>query len=382
MLTQAYNPETGPLWRARFLPWSEDHSEFVNHTFVPAEGTTSEDRISQEAKHPSICHIVIGFHHSITDGHSSTVLTRYFLCLLNDLLSGVKVDDSLQQSTLVTGTGRAKSYEERKSELLANKSLLEARLQDLINCIRPTNIEKAYAVKPNLPLKTVAVPFILDQTRTQRFIKRCKSEGVTVQTAFCSLVHAAIIKLLNESKSQYSSCEVSSMHAMNMRKIYQEEDTALGVEVGHFNLIWEVPSNILDNFWAHAKSFHAKFKEVCLCTDSLDYEILEKLTDIDIMPYIPEEGRETPWPKLMYYLTSNMLDVTKILGDCGNKVHLEYISWTTNCRIDPHLWLNCLHTLRGRLLHSMQYNAGLLDHQTALRISQLIFEILTQVLER
>ena len=372
-----FNIDSGPLWNASLLPWSPTHSSFVDNTFVPAQNSSNDDGIPEPPKHRHVCHIILGFHHGIVDGHSCVRLVRNLLQIINDLISGVKIDDSVQASSFISGEGSTKSANIIERRFLKSPEVLNMRKFYEQKCISSSVLEQV--AKETLlygDLEIMPMAYCLDKKRTQKFIRRCKAEGVTVHSGFCTVINAAITRVVQNIGIAQPSYNLSAMHSVNTRKHHNENENAFGAETEMMSICINFPGTMLGNFWECARTFHRHFKLKCKHSP-LERDIVKKMTGICAF-YIMQE-KETP-PYLLSYSTSNMLDITDTLGFCGDNLQVEYIDWIVDCRLDPIVFSNFFQTLRGRLFHSLLYNRRLCDDATAQQLSKTIFAVVNETL--
>ena len=372
-----YNIDSGPLWNAKLLPWSPMHSSFVNNTFVPAENSTNDDGIPEPPKHRHVCHIILGFHHGIVDAHSCVRLVRNLLQILNNLMSGVKIDDSVQASSFISGEGRKTLANIIETRFLEYPETLQMRRSHEEKCISVSILKKV--IKENLhrgKLEMVPIAYCLDKERTKKFIRRCKEEGVTVHSGFCTVINAAIVKVVRSTGIVQPLYKLSAMHSVNTRKHHNENEDAFGAETGMMSICMNVPCDILDKFWECAQTFH-KLLTIQRKHSPLERAILKKLTGVSAFDFMQEER---PPSSILSYVTSNMQDISDILGFCGNNMHLEYIDWMVDMRLSPQIFFSSFQTLRGGLFHSLLYNRRLCDDETAQQLSKTIFAVLNKTL--
>ena len=380
MLDNVYNPDEGPLWCVKLLPWSPAHAHFTDAMFVPAEHSLTHEHIPEPTKHPNVCHVVMGFHHAITDAHSNIRLTRDLLQLINSILSGNPVDDQEQTSRLISEEGREQTMTMIENRFRLDDQLLNDRVKNYQNCFRKTLIEEVFPIERRRRSRLVPISYCLDKRTNSKFIKCCREVGITFHSGFCSIINAAIIKVLedNDIKQQYYN--IAAMHAIDNRNLHGEGDDSYGYCISVIDLNLEVSTDILTDFWKYANEFHSIFKRHCKNNYSLDHEVIWKLKGINVIPSLPEERSDKPSSQMVYYNTSNALNIGPLLDYCGETVHLEYIDRISKSHSSPILWLNNFQTLGGRLFHTLLYNESLIDREVAQNVSDTMFSMLREVI--
>ena len=374
-----YNLNCGPLWIAKLLPWSPLHTAYLDRTLVPAEGSTSEDRIPEPPKHCHVNHVILGWHHSIVDGYSCMRLIRNFLCIIDDLIDGRKPNESVQISSFISSECYQATEDKIEMELSAHPELLNDILKYEEQSWSRTILHKVIKMKPKSPLEMALIPFCLDIESTQKFIFKCKQERVSVHSGFCTVVNAATIKIMQNEGLTDSSYNISTRHLVSGRSMHHRNVDAFGLKVAPLSFFLTVPNNIRTDFWNCARDFHEQFK-LRLRRNPSEISVAEKLSGINVGYFLPPEGvKEFPL-RMRSYHVSNMLDITHILGDCGSNVQLEYIQDCSEVSLTSAAFSSFFRTLRGRLLHSLEYNTGLVDDDTAQKISRSIFIVLQEIL--
>ena len=371
MLDIRYN-EKGPFWAARFLPWSQKQTSYCNSLKLEKmDGTKSL---------PFISHFVIGYHHGITDGHTCFRIMRMLLELLDDVIKEKAVDDEIQLSTLLDRKDEIRLLEEIETELVCNKELFKIRNDEHQNPMVDALIDQGYPVPLKNKKETVSLPYILDRESTKAFAAKCKKEGLTFHTGFTAVIDAAFVKLLRDANVEQDVYKILSVHSVNQRKYYNDCENSFGNGFGMLDMTMEAPKNVLDNFWNYGRQVHSVLKSRYQKKITLERHVLGKLSGASpLIPLDMKQVTENHLPKLVTYTTTNMLDVSHLVGNCTENVSLDYFDRITSIFDFPTLWLSGFQTINGQLMHSMQYNRNLIDTPVAQKMSDNIFAILKQV---
>lgn len=364
----------GPFWAARFLPWSPKHAEYVTKT--SAVGGEMPEEHEEKGRHVS--HVVFSLHHGITDGYSTHRIMGHFLRLLNAHLDGSPLRNSQLDKFIDCQEEEAVKAEVEKA-YRANESLLKDRCEILYGEMEKTLIEKVYPVAAGLPERTESLVHVVDKGTTSQFRRRCKEEGVTFTAAFSAVVHGAIMKLISDHVSG-ESAKILSTQTINCRRYFKNNATALGCGMNLFATTVDTPRTILTDFWPFARRFNKEMKYLIETKACYDTEVLPTITGQNCsLLELVNHLTGSPLPPLSYFATANMLDVTHELGDVGQHVRLQFYDRLTSIHKFQECWTSAFQTLRGELLHSMQYNHHLLDDEAAKKLNQSIFEIFAHV---
>ncbi|XP_018014809.1 uncharacterized protein LOC108671747 [Hyalella azteca] len=375
MATYRYNMNVGPAWAVRFLPLSPKHDDYIKRT-------TMENADTKLKTLPHVSHIVMSFHHSITDGCTNVRIIRHIMMLLNDVIAGNPIDDSQQYAQMLDIKKQELISQELENAFKADPDLFKSRVESLMRSFPEALLSKAYPQPSKRPPKMVCIPRILDSKSTTNFISRCKKEGITFHTGFSSVIEASIVQALLDANFLQDEYTIGGLHCIDQRCYFNDVENAYGTGFGTMDVTTDVSKDIVANFWSHAKQYHAKFKDQQRRMNSMELEVIYKLTGKNPFVFIDSQGIDSPLPRVAPYATSNVRDVTKILSNFGQNVDLIYYDWMAAVQEIGHEWVSSIHTFNGQLLHNLHYNTQLMDEALALKIADLIFEILRQVVEQ
>lgn len=369
-LSHKYDKD-GPLCYFKFLPWSPAHQEYASLTSL-------EDSSKSDCTHVS--HIVIGLHHGISDGFSNLRIIRHLLKLIDDHLAGRSIDENDQVCSIIDDSEKDKLLSQAKQAFLDDEKFLQERTEFYKHTFVETLIEKVYPVTAGLPEKTCSLVHIVDKATTQKFKSKCKAEGVTFHAGFCSVLNAAIVRLVSSHCEGKESITIPSFHAKDLRYYYEKNKEAFGCGIASFGTIFEAPLNIMDDFWNSAKSYNDDLRYAIKSKACLEQGVIQNLTGITLAPKLNDHTSGSPLPSLIYYLTTNMLDVTPIVGNVGDNVHLQFYEGLNSIHKLPLLWMSTYQTFRDQLIHSVQYNNQFMGDEAAKQLSATIFEVLAEVI--
>ena len=358
----------GPLWAARLLPWCSSQDSFVRDS-------TSGD--AEVAKFPHTCHIVLFFCHFITDGHSCIRIVRSILSMFNAILNENDIDDSEQIATLLDISREGQLRALMKKKLSDDPKLLSSKTDLLKSHFGATQIEKLYPVAPMLKPKTVTLTHVVPEEKTMKFISKCKHEGVTVHLGFTALLDRAIAELLAEKGFAEASLQIASGHSVDLRSYYENCVDEFGFGVSF--LFSSEKHKLEQDFWDVARKYQAHFKQNFKDQALFEMDVIEELTGYTPLALTSPEGQEHPSDNCIYYATTNMRDITGLVGNCGENIQLEYIDRLTSVQLYQTLWLSSFQTFRGRFLHSLQYNSHVTSAETAQKYSQKLFSLMEKV---
>ncbi|KAF2350738.1 Alcohol acetyltransferase/N-acetyltransferase [Trinorchestia longiramus] len=364
--------ENGPAWSVRFLPRSPKQDEFMNFTKMEkTEGILK--------KLPHVSHLIFSYHHSIADGFTCVRLARNFLTLLDDVIAGNAIDDTVQYARMLDVDKQNAAMDEIQKSFEADPELLKERTESYLRCASESFLSQAYPQPSKRSPEIVCLPRSLDSKTTAKFTARCKKEGVTFHTGFCSVLEATVVRVLQEANVNREKYPIGGLHSVDQRCYWKGEEEAFGVGLGILDCTYEWPKDVLQNFWANAKQFHKLFKDQHSKKSSMEHAIIENLTGQTPLFFISSEGLDSPPSKIVTYATTNMRNVDGFFGDCGEHVRLIYYDRLSTVQGLSAMWLSTFQTFDGQLMHSFQYNTQLIDNSLANKMADATLQTLREV---
>lgn len=351
------------MWRVSVLPARE-----VLDTEAYAAGFTHQ------------YYVMLGFHHAITDGHSTIRICGHFLALLNAVIKGEDIDDHEQLAKFTDDHYHVKLIAEAKNKLESDKNLRDQFEKEIAEQakIEPLLI-KAYPPTNDPQPKTETIWRELTESKTDAFLKRAKLEKMTIHSAFTTVIHGAMVDLMLDAGFMQDKYQLASLHDLNARRFWdQDGENSFGAHVGCGKPSVSVPCDILNNFWTNAKAFHSQFQSELQTKHSIFMAAIESEVTKPITK--SEDFYKRPPPCTKYYAISNMGDITRFLkrddGTEYEEVRAVRLRRTTclHSYICPCCF--CVQTLNGKLLCSVDYNTRLMSHALAEKLLNKIIQLL------
>lgn len=375
-----FNSDTGPLWAARLLPWTQGQGHLESSSNLPEEGSQlfCAPRIP---KHPYTYHLITGSNHALSDGFSCVATVRLALLMFGKLLTGESIEDTKPLGEFFDVNLRNKLCE-GIAESFQNDDLLHLRRKKALKeCfVRPRLVDVELAER-NIRPSTDNIFNCINEKATSRFINICKKNSVTVHTAFSSIVNAAIVQILKENKQQQSSNKISSMHYLSQRSFFPNSNQSVGFCVGTFSTVSDVPEDVFSDFWSYAKKNHATIKKRAETRTTLEELVLNESSEFKTLKAPFHVSPNLLEPTTYYYSTTNMLDLTAVLSNYGKNIDVEWLDGMTSIHHGIFMWMHSFYTFRGRFLHSLYYNTALMDRDTAETLVAKIFTTLENLIE-
>ncbi|KAG0722944.1 hypothetical protein GWK47_005785 [Chionoecetes opilio] len=350
----------GPLWCARLLP-------------ANAPGRCSRPELADALPYSRT--LLLANHHGIADGTTNMVVTDTFLCMLDNVVTGKPIDDAIQHGKLVAGEESIAILTARVEELMRDEAHFQQLQEDLKKRKRKKKlIPRAYPKARDPDFKCQIVLRDLDKETTQRFIKKCKKEGVTVNSGLVAVYDAGIVDFVKDGGLEQDFYSIRGMHAISMRR-YWLGDTSktLGIHMVPLEIAFSTPTKWRDNFWEYARSVHK----------ALSHGLQEKDVVMFMASLMGKSNKEDYYaerpPPDCDYVTANMGNIDRLIPTEGQQVRLAHLVRFTSCWNAP---MNCLfHTLRGCFMYCLTYANDIMTREDAEKLVDKTFDILLGVMQ-
>ncbi|XP_045108441.1 uncharacterized protein LOC123503085 [Portunus trituberculatus] len=362
LMNHQFNNSEGPLWCARLL----EHNS--------CGGTTSP---GLEASFPYSRSLVLANHHGIADGTTNCRTVNCFLRILDDVIAGNPIDDSEQLGELASGEETATLLAVTEEELKENTENLEQAVEEYKKQHEKEKlIVRAFPNQDDPNYITKIISETLDEETTSRFFRRCKQEGVTVNSGFTALTNCSLVDLVRETGMKQDNYPLQVTHAVNMRRYWQGDvSRALGCHIAVISLHETLTHQWRDNFWQYTRDLHTKVHDSLKDKGPLKYWIYYFMVKGDDAVENMLKGR----PEVdSDYCLANIGNLDHLIPTDGDHARLAHLVRTTQCwneRI-----CHMLHSLRGRLLYNLCYTSDSLTEQQARRFTDLIFQNLKDMI--
>ncbi|XP_047495165.1 uncharacterized protein LOC125043208 isoform X1 [Penaeus chinensis] len=332
------NNDKGPLWCARLLPGV-------------AEFNVSE--------FPNVCTLFLVVNHSISDGTSNMKTCGFFVQLLDAVIAGKPIDDKEQLGVFVSDEKTQKLIQEQLDFLEANPDLMLKTKEEVRACQSIRSLVKlTYKGVGDVMAKTLTLTKELDPDATASFIKRCRAEGVTVNSAFAALASITTVDILVEGGLEQDTYTIRGDHLFNARR-YWGGDTSqyLGCQVLPLKAVLiETPRSVGENFWDFARLTHQKLLKKIKGVTALQEEAIKA--------FVPKNPDFNPQWEFEFVLT-NMGDVTETVTEGGQNVDVINVIRSVCLQTAPIAFDSFIHSFRGRFIHTLVYNSAFISPKMA-----------------
>lgn len=348
-----YDLMKGPLWCVKLL------SEPPSSPVVP-EGVDMT----------KFCHVYtlfLGLHHGITDGNSNMRICGFLVQILEAVLGRKDIDDAEQLGVYVSDERTQQLQKEYVASLEADPELRSKVVDEIQSRYgKYSLIKSTFKGVGEKVAKTGVLEMNLDADSTIAFIKRCRAEGVTVNSAFIAATSVSVVDLLVDGGLEQDTYEIRSDHVLNARR-YWAGDTSqyLGCHLlPLMPVVAKTPRNITGKFWDFARSVHQelqkKFNEGGPLLEEAGRHFMSANADFD--------------PTFQYeFCLTNMGNVTNLVTEGGDNLQALHVIRTVAMNTVPCTWSILLHTFRSRLILALTYNTSFVNSEMARKFCDGIF---------
>ncbi|XP_068214345.1 uncharacterized protein [Palaemon carinicauda] len=338
--TYQYKSEEGPLWCARLLTSSQG------------------DSLALDEDLPYISHLLIGIHHSITDGFTMMKTCGGFVRILNDIIDNKPICDKEQLGYFVSDAENEKLVAVKMSALQENPSLMK----EIISRAEDKGLGIPLLLKVEPPPegedKSHNLTHVLDKDLTKRFLEKCKAEKVSLNSGFTALFNACMVSFLSENNYINDTYRMCNGHVINSRRYWPaDRSDAMGCHaLAPLNLWINVPGDLNNKFWDFARSIHQDLHHHLKEESILLREAYIRLTNSEGPNY--DDIFYSSNPMQVDCVFSNLGDVTRFYENSGPYVKpYLLIRQASLHRTDIKNFAYFFHTFRGRLIVSLLYNS-------------------------
>ncbi|XP_063602131.1 uncharacterized protein LOC134778186 [Penaeus indicus] len=353
-------PAVEPVWLARLLQTPDEPSYW---------GPEVKD-------FPHQYNFLFFFHHGAVDGISGLLILAAFQKLLEDVVIGTYIDQE-QYGRLGSEEQTMQLERETLDKLESNPEEFQRLVDEAAGTMSTPLINQAFGTpaKEEFPTRILQRVFKAHQLRTLQ--GRCRSHGITVNSALASVINTALVELVAEAGLERDAYTITSQHAINKRRYWKgDSSTVLGNHVGPMSHTMHTPRGNRKNFWAYAKRFDAEFRQKL----KEGYIFQEKIIRSKLLPegYSHEAWYSSPPPTVYDYFMTNIVIPHKFDHGTGKVIRLtEYRNLCNISRCDYPMIHMLSDISQEDVNYTLMYATGRLSHDTAQAFLDKIMDVLS-----
>lgn len=341
-----YDLSKGPMWRARMV------------LLPPGEASPR----GVVAKNHAM--LVFGVQHSITDATTNLLICKEFVSILNDMLKGRPI--SAKPYPLAAPL--AENLIDSSKTYLCKYFFKRFFNVLVLDFNKKTTFRGLLPLPKNYVVETRILKHVFDEDITRKLISRCKENNTTVHSCIVTATNAAYLDIANQkTKDMVDKVVMYYTDSINLRRYYpQTEREHIGCHITMHEQKTVMSTEGKANFWSTARNSKAALHEDLAGKDCLKVIPIIKWAAI-VFPFNIYRNRKGSCNVTdSHYITTNMGDVTKIVGEGSpeDSVRVSDIFRSANGEQAGHLFTLTCHTFRKRFYLSIDYYGNkMLDSQ-------------------
>lgn len=343
--TTPFTSVSGPLWRAVMIPSPKSELPFL-------------EELSEEFPHQY--DLLLVFHHAIADGFTSVRLCNLLLSLINDVIEGTNIDETVQVGRFGDGAETQRLITEHKTKLDQNPKIKQMVMRDVqkLSDFRPL-ISEAFPVPDDEKRNTTLhVARQLTREQTSKLLSFFKEEAITLNSGFMAMANLALVDMFKKRGFQQKMFEICSFNAINFRRYWKPEfKEDFGCHFGPLCLVTETPADSFKMFLEYAHDIQTNMndhKENGRTFDECLFLDVKRGTGYRDMDEFFTNPPEHPQ---FFYSNTNMGDLNGVFTGEGKHVQVGWLSRHNSFHRYNSTFINALQTFRGRLMIGIDYNA-------------------------
>ncbi|MCL4147127.1 UNVERIFIED_CONTAM: hypothetical protein GTU68_020927 [Idotea baltica] len=310
---------------------------------------------------------MFGFHHNFSDGTTNMKFCDIFLSLLNDVLQNKILD--------LSEVGR---FAHPIQDDLANSissyfyltRLFLTRIYNFFICYGSyvSNFLKHYPMLPGKNVCTMVLENELNEFATQCLLKRCRMEGVTLNTAFTAAANIGMYRMILQKDASILETSFDSQQIINMRRYWPKEKQkdSFGCHIFPTYIHVTTKKEDIAEFWEYARKVHKiMYKELDVDKNSIkSHPLSHKLCLALFINFCASKLKLTTTNESHYCIT-NMGNVSSKFSGDGKVVSASKVLRSVSCHLMPTLCQHTLQTFKGKLYYSLDYYPFKMSEDTA-----------------
>jgi len=375
LLKKKFDIQNGPMWFVRFLKMTD-----VEDSLNPAV-------LDPNNKFRFIC--FFGFHHNFTDGTTNMKFCDVFLKTLNNIVLNksvdMKVEAKLSEPIHDRFSDRMREENPIRNNLWLMYYVCKRFYKGIITYGHYVhNFTKHYTQQPSVEAATRIIPGELDEKTTEKFLKRCKKEGVTLNSAFTAVANLAIYRMILEKDSSMKKMDVYGIQTINLRRYWTEEQRkdSCGCHISTLDV--RIPTDITDfqDVWSYARRINGMMKhELEVTKRGIRLMTLGEKLRIVLYTNTFLEWAGYPSANDNHFVITNMGDVSRTFSGEGEVVQCSKLLRSVSGHYMNHVCQHTLHTFRGKLYYSLDYYLQKMKRKDALIYSKHVMQTLQEFVD-
>ncbi|CAL4067989.1 unnamed protein product [Meganyctiphanes norvegica] len=253
---QQYNLDIRPPWRTMLV--------------CDPKGSTN-------SKYPHRYHLLFNQHHAITDGITCNTIFAWFTILLNQVISGENIENSVQIGYHASADQTLKQLKYIEDEIRIDKNENDTKMKNNCNKDNFPLLLQAFPGSKECIDTTHCIEKEINKETTSIFFRKCKENMVTVNSAVTYITGCAAVDLLASSGIKNDHYNLQLSHQIDLRRYWKGDiSKALGDHAFAYRYDINVPRKWESNFWNSIQGFNEDYKTKLENRDPLKQMLLNK----------------------------------------------------------------------------------------------------------
>ncbi|XP_071538166.1 uncharacterized protein [Panulirus ornatus] len=319
-------------------------------------------------------------HHAISDGITIATLIQGVLDILNDLLSDRPVNDAVQLGKFSKAEKIVQVKCKIREDLIRNPQRLEALIGTLPPPEKSLLLLEAFHRPADVTPRTRHVRRMLEPWLTDGFRAKSKTMGVTLNSSFVAVIHAAITELAREEGIVRDSYRLSSLNVVNLRRyMTSSRPLPLGGYTTSLSYSVDVGKDVRETFWQHCRKINQELQDHLKLGVALEQKVAVEMAEEAISP---DDYYDNPPTVTHDFTVSNMGDMSLMTPGVGK--HVQITSLQPLNTIHKYIHMNChqIFTFRGRCPYTLSYVTDYMTQETANRLADKVVFLLEGLISK
>ena len=309
--------------------------------------------------------VIFGILHAITDGTTNLTICKELIDILNDLMKGNPV---MFEPYFLSFPHAEKLVTSTRSFLC--KYLLKHSFKVCIrNFNKKTTFNGVLPLATNYEVESRYVGHVFSIQISQQLITKCKEHRVSVHSCIVTAANASFFDLaMKKSQDEKNKINVYYADTINLRRFYPEcakEHIGCHITVQEQKCVMSREER--QNFWLTARNAGQTLHESLANKSCLNVIPIVKWSTMIAPLNIYFNKKKTCNKTDNHYITTNMGDVTKLIGECDpeDPIQVTDLYRCTSGELGGALFILTCHTFRKRLYLSIDYFSNKITDEVA-----------------
>lgn len=231
--------------------------------------------------------------------------------------------------------------------------------------------------------RTLVIQNELDKITTERLLKRCKMEGVTLNTVFTAAANIGMYRMILQRDGSLEETRFDSQQAVNMRRYWpkDQQKNSYGCHISMVDIRIPTSKEDITNFWEYARKVHNIIQHE-LHVEKRTFKMQPLCEKLWLALFVNSWMSKLRLPSSndSHYCVTNMGDVSSTFSGEGPAVSVSRILRSVSCHFMQALCQHTLQTFKGKFYYSLDYYPQKMSVGTARAYASSLMDTLRTVI--